>query len=254
MSFNRPFFGGNWKMNHGPSATRGFLKEFLEHYAPHDDRTVVFFPPAISLAEFRAASAGRDDLLTGIQDVFWEGSGAFTGSISANMAKDAGAGFALAGHSERRHVFGDSDEDVSRKVAAITGEGLVPVLCVGELLEERDRGEVESVVTRQLAAGLSRLSSDQVEGIVIAYEPVWAIGTGRTASPEDANQAHELIRGLLNERVESAARAIPILYGGSVKPSNIEELLAAPEIDGVLVGGASLKASDFAEICSAGGG
>jgi triosephosphate isomerase len=252
MSFKSPFFGGNWKMNHGPSATRGFLKEFLGRYEPRDDRTVVFFPPAISLAEFIAASAGRGDLLTGVQDVFWESSGAFTGSISAAMAKDAGAGFALAGHSERRHVFGDSDEDVSRKVTAIAAEGLVPVLCVGELLEERERGEGQSVVTRQLAAGLSGLSSDQVEGMVIAYEPVWAIGTGRTASPEDANQAHELIRGLLTERVASAAGAIPILYGGSVKPSNIEELLAAPEIDGVLVGGASLKAEDFAEICGAG--
>jgi triosephosphate isomerase len=252
MSFKKPFFGGNWKMNHGPSATRGFLKEFLGLYEPHDDRTVVFFPPAISLAEFKAASAGRRDLLAGLQDVFWEGSGAYTGSISAGMAKDAGAGFALAGHSERRHVFGDSDEDVSRKVMAIAAEGLVPVLCVGELLEERDHGEVESVVTRQLAAGLKRLSSEQVERTVVAYEPVWAIGTGRTASPEDANQAHELIRGLLAERVGSAAGAIPILYGGSVKTSNIEELLAAPEIDGVLVGGASLRAEDFAEICSAG--
>ncbi|UCC85143.1 MAG: triose-phosphate isomerase [Gemmatimonadota bacterium] len=252
MTLKKPFFGGNWKMNHGPSATRGFLTEFLGQYQPHDDRTVVFFPPAISLAAFKVASAERSDLLTGVQDVYWESSGAFTGSISAGMAKDAGAGFALAGHSERRHVFGDADEDVSRKVAAIAGEGLVPVLCVGELLEERDRGEVEAVVTRQLAAGLSRLSSDQVEGMVIAYEPVWAIGTGRTASPEDANQAHELIRGLLTESVASA-RAIPIIYGGSVKPSNIEELLAAPEIDGVLVGGASLEASDFAEICSAGG-
>ncbi|MGD2216339.1 MAG: triose-phosphate isomerase [Gemmatimonadales bacterium] len=252
MSFKTPFFGGNWKMNHGPSATRGFLNEFLELYEPHDDRTVVFFPPGISLAEFKAASAGRSDLLSGVQDVFWEESGAYTGSISAGMAKDAGAGFALAGHSERRHVFGDSDEDVSRKVMAIAGAGLVPVLCVGELLEERDRGEVEAVVTRQLGAGLSRLGAEQVERTVVAYEPVWAIGTGRTASPDDANSAHELIRGLLAERVGSAARKIPILYGGSVKTGNIAELLSAPEIDGVLVGGASLKPADFAEICSAG--
>jgi triosephosphate isomerase len=254
MSFKKPFFGGNWKMNHGPSATRAFLNEFLGLYEPHDDRTVVFFPPTISLAEFRAASSGRADLLAGVQDVFWEGSGAYTGSISAGMAKDAGAGFVLAGHSERRHVFGDSDEDVSRKVAAIAGEGLVPVLCVGELLEERDRGEVEAVVTRQLAAGLSRLSPEEMERTVIAYEPVWAIGTGRTASPDDANRAHELVRGLLGERVGTAARAIPILYGGSVKTGNIGELLAAPEVDGVLVGGASLDPSDFARICSAGGG
>jgi len=253
MSFKRPFFGGNWKMNHGPSAARRFVQEFVGLYEPRDDRTVVFFPPAISLAAFSAAASGRADLLSGVQDVHWEDSGAYTGSISAAMAKDAGAGFALAGHSERRHVFGDSDEDVSRKVAAIAGVDLVPLLCVGELLEERDRGEVAAVVTRQLAAGLSRLGADQMERVVIAYEPVWAIGTGRTASPDDANQAHELIRGLLDERVGTAARAIPILYGGSVKPGNIEELLSAPEIDGVLVGGASLDPSDFAQICSAGG-
>ncbi|UCC72640.1 MAG: triose-phosphate isomerase [Gemmatimonadota bacterium] len=254
MSFAKPFFGGNWKMNHGPSAARRFVEEFVALYEPHDDRTVVFFPPAISLAEFRAAAGARDDLQAGLQDVFWEVSGAYTGSISAGMGRDAGAGFALAGHSERRHVFADSDEDISRKVGAIVAEGLTPVLCVGEKLEERERGEVESVVTRQLEAGLSRLSREQVEGIVIAYEPVWAIGTGRTASPEDADRVHEVIRALLGEQVgETSGRAIPILYGGSVKAGNIEELLAAPEIDGVLVGGASLDPSEFALICNAGG-
>jgi triosephosphate isomerase len=254
MSFNKPFFGGNWKMNHGPSAARAFVEEFVALYPPRDDRCVVFFPPAISLAEFQAAAAGRSDLLTGLQDIYWEAAGAFTGSLSAGMAKDARASFVLAGHSERRHVFGDTDEDVSRKVAAIAGADLTAVLCVGEQLEERDRGEVDTVVTRQLEAGLSRLSDEQVEGAVIAYEPVWAIGTGRTASPEDANQVHALIRELLVGRVgETAALAIPILYGGSVKSGNIEELLAAPAIDGVLVGGASLDPLEFARICSAGG-
>ena len=253
MSPRKPFFGGNWKMNHGPSAAREFVAQFASLCEPRDDRTVVFFPPAVSLAAFKDAAAGRADLRGGLQDVYWEPSGAYTGSISASMAEDAGAEYVLAGHSERRHVFGDSDEDVSRKVAAISAQRLTPVLCVGEQLEERDSGEVESVVTRQLEAGLSGLQKEAVAEVVVAYEPVWAIGTGRTARTEDANQVHELIRATLLERVgESAARAMPIIYGGSVKPGNIEELLAAPEIDGVLVGGASLKPSDFAQICLAG--
>ncbi len=253
MTLKKPFFGGNWKMHHGPSAARGFVEEFVSKYPRRDDRTVVFFPAAVSLAEFRTAAAGRDDLLTGLQDVYWESAGAFTGSISAAMAKDAGATFVLAGHSERRHVFGDSDDDVARKVGAIAAEGLVPILCVGEKLEERDAGAVEAVVSRQVEAGLSRLEPGQIAEIVIAYEPVWAIGTGRTARVEDADEVHRLIRGLLIDAVgESAGRAIPVIYGGSVKPGNIDELLAAPEIDGALVGGASLVPADFARICLSG--
>ena len=251
--FQVPFLGGNWKMNHGPSATREFVSSFVDLYKAADDRTVVFFPPALSLAEFRAAAASRPDLLLGVQDVHWESGGAYTGSISAPLAKDAGASFALAGHSERRHVFGDSDEEVSRKTGAIAAEGMTAILCVGEQLEERDRGEVESVVSRQLEAGLSRLDDEQITVSVIAYEPVWAIGTGRTASAADANAVHELIRSLLTNRIGAdRARAVPVIYGGSVKPGNIDELLAAPEIDGALVGGASLKPEDFARICQAG--
>ncbi len=246
------FFGGNWKMNHGPNAARAFVEAFVDLYPPHEDRTVVFFPPAISLLAFKEAAAERLDLQLGVQDVFWEREGAYTGAISAPLAKDAGATFALAGHSERRHVFGDSDEAVARKVAAIVTEGLTAVLCVGEQLEERDRGEVEPVVRRQLDVGLSRLERDRIAGIVVAYEPVWAIGTGRTARPEDADQVHTIIRAVLEDRVGRAtARAMPIIYGGSVKPTNIGELLAAPEIDGALVGGASLDPVGFAEICLA---
>jgi triosephosphate isomerase len=253
MRLAKPFFGANWKMNHGPTATREFLADFTGRYPARDDRTVVFFPPAVSLATFREAAAARPDLRLGVQDIYWEREGAFTGAISAPMAMDAGATFFLAGHSERRHVFGDSDEAVSLKVAAGVAEGMIPVLCVGELLEERERGEVEAVVRRQLQAGLGRLAPAELETIVVAYEPVWAIGTGRTATPQDANDVHVLIRTLLTEKVgENAARAIPIIYGGSVKTSNIEELLAAPEIDGVLVGGASLEPADFARICLTG--
>ena len=253
MSLATPFFGGNWKMNHGPTATRGFLERFVDLYPARDDRTVVFFLPALSLSEFRSAAAGRPDLQVGVQDVHWERAGAFTGSISASMAKDAGASFVLAGHSERRHIFGDTDEAVARKVAAIASEGLIPVLCVGEKLEQRERGEVESVVGGQLGIGLSELERDRIASVVVAYEPVWAIGTGRTASPDDAAEVHALIREVLADHVGAAAAGeVPIIYGGSVKPGNIEELLAASEIDGVLVGGASLDPADFSRICLAG--
>jgi triosephosphate isomerase len=253
MSLAKPFFGGNWKMNHGPTAARRFVKEFVRLYPAREDRTVAIFPPSISLTEFQSAASERPDLELGVQDVYWEDSGAFTGSISAPLARDAGARYALAGHSERRHVFGDSDEDVARKVEAIAGAELIPILCVGEKLEERENGEVEAVVSRQLEAGLSRLAEDPSDGLVIAYEPVWAIGTGRTASAEDASEVHTLIRGLLSERLDvEGAGAIPIIYGGSVKPGNVDELLAAAEIDGVLVGGASLEPADFARICQAG--
>jgi triosephosphate isomerase len=253
MSVRKPFFGGNWKMNHGPVAARSFATQFTAIYEPRDDRTVVFFPPALSVTALAEALANRPDLRVGVQDVYWEESGAFTGSIAAPMAAEAGALFALAGHSERRHVFGDSDEDVARKVSAISGAGLVPVLCVGERIEERDRGEVTEVVTRQLESGLSRLDDAAAAEAVIAYEPVWAIGTGRTASAGDANEVHELIRALLVERLgQEAGSAVPVIYGGSVKPGNVAELLDAPQIDGALVGGASLKPEDFAAICRAG--
>ena len=240
-------------MNHGPAATRAFVERFRELYEPRDDRTVVVFPPSVSLTAFREAAAGRPDLCLGVQDVYWEPEGAFTGSISAPMAREVGAGFVLAGHSERRHIFGDSDRDVARKVEAIATAGLIPVLCVGERLEERERGHVEAVVSRQLREGLARLEDGAVESVVIAYEPVWAIGTGRTARPEDASEVHALIREELSDRYGTRADGIPVIYGGSVKPSNIESLLAAPWIDGALVGGASLDPASFAAICAAGG-
>lgn len=253
MSFARPFFGGNWKMHYGPDAARGFVGRFVELYSPRDDRTVVIFPPAISVTAFQEAARDRTDLSVGVQDVHWEGEGAYTGAVSAGMAREAGARFVLAGHSERRHVFGDSDDDVARKVAAILGVGLAPVLCVGEKLEERERGEVESVVSRQLDVGLSLVGDGLPGALVIAYEPVWAIGTGRTARPEDASEVHQLIRGRLAERAgPDDAAEVPILYGGSVKPGNIDDLLAALEVDGVLVGGASLDPASFATICDSG--
>jgi triosephosphate isomerase len=250
VSAARPFFGGNWKMHKGPDEARAFVRAFAERHRPREDRTVVLFPPAISLPAFVDAAAGRPDLEVGVQDVHQEREGAHTGAISASMAAEAGSRWGLAGHSERRREFGDDDERVARKVNRLLEAGVAPVLCVGETLEERDQGRLEEVLHRQVAAVLERLSDRERRGLVIAYEPVWAIGTGRTASPEDAAAAHRLVRGDLASWMGDAAGEVPIIYGGSVKPANAEELLAMPGIDGALVGGASLDPEAFADICA----
>jgi triosephosphate isomerase len=247
----RPVMAGNWKMNLGPTAAAGFLKSFLSLHASRADRTVLLFPPALSLAAVRAGLAGRDDVRVGVQNIHAEEKGAFTGENSAAIAADAGAGYVLVGHSERRHVFGETDADVARKCAKAIEHGLVPVLCVGEKIEQRERGETEQVVLHQLRAGASAMTHEQVLGAIIAYEPVWAIGTGRTATPDDAAAVHRVIRAALVEMVGAGAAEIPILYGGSVTPANAELLLAADQVDGVLVGGASLDPAGWAAICAA---
>jgi triosephosphate isomerase len=244
----RPVLAGNWKMNLGPSAAAEFIRTFLSLHPASSDRTVLLFPPALSLAAVRAGLAGRGDIRVGVQNILAEEKGAFTGENSAAIAA---AAFVLVGHSERRHVFGETDADVARKCAKAIEHGLVPVLCVGEKLEQRERGETEQVVLHQLRAGLSTMSHDQVLGAIIAYEPVWAIGTGRTATPEDAATVHRVIRAALVALVGAAAAEIPILYGGSVTPANAAALLGANDVDGVLVGGASLDASGWASICAA---
>ena len=187
-----------------------------------------------------------------MQNIHAEEKGAFTGENSAFIAADAGAAFVLVGHSERRHVFGETDAETARKCARAVEHGLVPVLCVGETIEQRERKETEHVVLHQLRAGLSSLSHEGVANVIIAYEPVWAIGTGRTATPEDAAVVHRVIRAALVELVGAAGREIPILYGGSVTPANAAALLSADEVDGVLVGGASLDPTSWSAICSAG--
>ena len=247
-----PVLAGNWKMHHGPSATREFFQRFLPRYAPRDDRSVVFFPPALSLDAAREALRGRGDVAVGVQNIHWEAKGAFTGEISAAMAADAGAVFTLVGHSERRQLFGETLEDTARKTRAALAGGLVPVLCVGETLEEREAGRAEEVVERQLRAVYDDLVADAARRVLIAYEPVWAIGTGRTASARDASEMHGAIRRFLAGVVADAA-AVPVLYGGSVKPENAAELLSAPDVGGVLVGGASLDPEGFARICEATG-
>lgn len=244
----RPIFAGNWKMHHGPSAAAAFVTTFLARSEPRPDRSVLLFPPAISITTVVRALEGRSDVAVGAQSIHWEEKGAFTGEISAAMARDAGASVVLVGHSERRHVFGETDEETALKCAAAAAAGLMPMLCVGELLEEREDGRTEDVVLRQLRAGLARMEPSQLRNVAVAYEPVWAIGTGRTATPEDAASVHAVLRSALHELMGDSSASIPLLYGGSVNRGNVSALLAASEVDGVLVGGASLDAEGWASL------
>ncbi|MCL7970732.1 MAG: triose-phosphate isomerase [marine benthic group bacterium] len=244
---DKPFFAANWKMHLGPAETSEFVRRFRELHPPRERGRVVFFPPTLSVAAFRTAAEGRPDLEVGVQDVHQDAAGAHTGSVSAVMAAQAGAVWALAGHSERRREFGDGDGLVTAKVSRLLEAGVRPILCVGETLEERENGRLDEVLARQIGAVLDAVDAAE---LVYAYEPVWAIGTGRTASPDDAANAHGIVRREIE--AHGGFAAAPILYGGSVKPANIEELLAAPGVDGVLVGGASLEPDSFAAICAAG--
>ena len=249
----RPYFGANWKMHKGPSEARSFARRFREIFDPRPDATVVFFPPSVSLQAFVEAAGDRSDLEAGVQDVHQEPEGAHTGAVSAEMAADAGARWGLAGHSERRREFGDPDDRVARKTLRLLEAGLSPVLCVGETLEEREGGRLEEVLRRQVSAVLTALPRADRSRLVYAYEPVWAIGTGRTAEPTDAAEAHRVVREAVGAHAgEEAAREAVVIYGGSVKPHNVDELLAPEDVDGALVGSASLDPEDFAAICRAG--
>jgi triosephosphate isomerase len=243
----RLLFAANWKMHLGPVDAQAYLDAFLPSYAPRPGREVWFFPPAVSLATVAGRVSGREDLLAGAQDVHWEPKGAFTGAISAPLAVQAGARAALIGHSERRHVFGETDAETGRKLRAVQGAGLVPVLCVGETLAERELGATLQVVQRQLGAALEGQDGAALDRVVIAYEPVWAIGTGRNATPQDAAAVHREIRGWLGSH---GARSARILYGGSVSLKNIADLVAERELDGVLVGGASLDPAGWSQLVS----
>ncbi len=238
-------------MNHGPTDAREFLRSFLQYYPRQSDRQVILFPAAVTLAAVVDGLRERSDIRVGVQNVYWEPKGAFTGEVSASMARDAGAHYALVGHSERRHVFGETDEEAGRKVAACFRGGLTPILCVGETLEERESGQTEIVVLRQLRAGLAAVEPAQIAHIIIAYEPVWAIGTGKNATPDDASRVHRLIRYELKLMSPEKHSAIPILYGGSVNRGNVAQLLAANDVEGVLVGGASLDPEAWSSIVRA---
>lgn len=245
-------YAANWKMNHGPAAARAFIERFLGLTSPVADRGLWFFPPAVSLAAVGDAVRSRPDIVVGAQNVHWEPKGACTGELSVAMIRETGAAAVLVGHSERRHLFGETDEQVARKTTAALKGGLMPLVCLGETLAEREGGRTEAVILRQLAPVLERVSADDWARLVIAYEPVWAIGTGRTATPDDAAQVHELIRFTIRRR--GIPDRVRILYGGSVTTGNVLALLARPELDGVLVGGASLDADGWAELVGLGAG
>ena len=235
-------------MHHGPNAGRDLVKTVLSRVRPKEGRTLLFFPPAVSLPAVVAEVAGRKDAAAGVQNIYWEPKGAFTGEVSASIAAEAGAGWVLVGHSERRHKFGETDEETGKKVKAGQAANLSVMLCVGEKIEERKANQTEAVVLRQLEAGLAGLDAASVARVVIAYEPVWAIGTGLNATPQDAAAVHRTIRAWLGSHTPKGSKA-QILYGGSVNAKNAAELLAQPELDGVLVGGASLEADGWVSIC-----
>jgi triosephosphate isomerase len=246
----KPFVAGNWKMNTDSHSSVDLAKRVASgssEVASHSV-SVAVCPPFVYLQSV-AKALSASSVAVGAQDVYFEPKGAFTGEISASMLKDIGCTYTLCGHSERRHVIGETDEFVNKKVAAAIGGGLLPILCVGELLAEREASQTEEVVSRQLKIGLGGLSAEKVSAVTVAYEPVWAIGTGRTATPQQAQEVHSLVRKLIAELYDSQlAEEIRILYGGSVKPNNSADLMSRPDIDGLLVGGASLSADDFVAI------
>lgn len=249
----RRIVAGNWKMNGSQELVGTLVTGICSGVSSLENRVeVVIIPPALYVRDVLDASvvSGVAALTTGVQNVAcWE-SGAYTGEVSAKMAADIGCRYALVGHSERRQLFGETDDVVAEKVVRILASGLVAVVCVGETLEEREQGVAEQVVCGQVRKALASVSGDEWDRLVIAYEPVWAIGTGKTATADDAQAMHAAIRRLLVE-LDAPAEEISLLYGGSVKPDNAPELFAQPDIDGGLIGGASLVTEDFLGICQA---
>ncbi len=249
----KPFVAGNWKENTDSRSSVELAKAVATGSAgvAREKVTVAVIPPFVYL-QLVVKAVSSTGVAVGAQDVYFEPKGAFTGEISPAMLKDVGCTYVLCGHSERRHVLGESDELVGKKATAAIGGGLLPILCVGELLEERDAGKTERVVERHMRTGLAGLSADKMSAVTIAYEPVWAIGTGRTATPQQAQEVHAFIRDLLAQMYDAnLAGEARILYGGSVKGDNAKELMAQRDVDGLLVGGASLKAEEFVKIIQA---
>jgi len=244
----KPVMAGNWKMYKTPAETTSFFAKFLPLVAATRGREIVIAAPYVDLNAALEATSGSNVEIAA-QDVFWEKEGAFTGQISAGMLKAVGAQWTLIGHSERRQYFGETDETVYKRTIAALNAGLKPIICVGELLADREAGRTNDVLKTQFTGGLGSLTADQFAAVVVAYEPVWAIGTGKTATPQIAADAHHCIRELATAKFGKAAGdSLRILYGGSVKPENAKELMSQEQIDGVLVGGASLKPEGFASI------
>jgi triosephosphate isomerase len=243
-----PFIAGNWKMFKTVSETLAFVTDLAAAVNDVKGVQIVVGPPFTAVhAATMAARGSRIEVAA--QDLYWEKEGAFTGEVSAHMIKDAGAQYAIVGHSERRQLFGETDVMVNRKVTAAIANGLTPIMCIGETLDERERNETFVVLDRQLKGGLEGVQAERLASVVIAYEPVWAIGTGRNATAAQAQEAHAHIRTRLRQWFGGdAAERCRVIYGGSVKPGNIRELIAEPDVDGALVGGASLEVKSFADI------
>jgi triosephosphate isomerase len=245
-----PLLAANWKMFKTSREAIGYVREFSSLVKAFSDVDIVLAPPFTALAA-AAEAASNSRLGIAAQNLYFEREGAFTGEVSASMIKDAGAEYVIVGHSERRRLFGDTDEWVNRKLSAAIAASLTPIVCIGETLMERERGDTLAVLDRQIKVGFDKITGEQVADLVIAYEPVWAIGTGKNATVAEAGEAHAHIRSRLRQWFGApAADGCRILYGGSVKPDNIAELIALPDVDGALVGGASLDPRSFFEIVS----
>jgi triosephosphate isomerase len=238
----------NWKMYKTPDQARDFFREFLPLVAGHDRDEIVVCPPFLAIPVSVEATRGTN-VAIGAQDLHWEKEGAYTGEICSTMLLDVGATHVIIGHSERRQYFGETDDVVNLKLKTALGAGLTPIVCVGEVLEEREAGLTEDVLRRQCLRAFHAISAKKASKLIVAYEPVWAIGTGKTATPEMAADAHALIRAEVAKAFgQEFGEQLRILYGGSVKPENVKALMAEPEIDGALVGGASLDPKSFAAI------
>jgi triosephosphate isomerase (TIM) len=245
-----PFIAANWKMYKTVHEAVVFVKEFRSMVKDLDDVEIVVAPPFTAIHAV-AEAARNSNVGVAAQDVYWEREGAFTGEVSGPMLKEAGAEYVIIGHSERRRLFHETDESVNRKLVSALGAKLVPIVCIGETLEERESSQTLSVLDRQIRAGLDGLTGEQVASLVLAYEPVWAIGTGRNATPAQAAEAHGHIRSRLRQWFGGdAADQCHVIYGGSVKPDNIHELVVNQDVDGALVGGASLDVRGFFDIVS----
>ncbi len=250
----KKIIAANWKMHMTQGESEAFLTTFLREIGDLDEVEIVIVPPFTAIPKVSELVTQTQNIKVGAQNMYWERSGAFTGEISPAMLRELFVRYVVLGHSERRAMFGETDEIVNRKVRAAYEEVLRPILCVGETLEQRETGQVEKVLSSQLRGSLAGVEAKELHETVIAYEPVWAIGTGKTATAGQAQEAHAFIRQILREiSDEATAEKIRIQYGGSVKPDNARILLSQPDIDGALVGGASLKGGDFAAIIAAAG-
>ena len=244
----KKLIAANWKMYKTPAEAREFMRAFLPQVAGHTRDEIVICPPFVDILAVAEAAKGTN-VGVGGQDLYWKNEGAFTGEVSAPMLRAAGCSHVIIGHSERRQFFGETDDAVNAKLKAALAAGLVPIVCVGEVIEERESGLTEEVLRRQCTRAFSELSGDDARTITVAYEPVWAIGTGKTATPQIVSEAHGVIRAEAGKAFgDDVARNMRILYGGSVKPENAKALMSQEEIDGALVGGASLDPKSFAAI------